>query len=265
MKTDEAALLRPGEEICDLQRNGLRILQPRTGFRFGTDAVLLADFCQARAGERVADMGTGTGVLAMLIAGRAAVSRIDAFELDEQTADMALRSVHLNALEDRVFIHHADVREAAQRIGYEQVRLVVSNPPYLAAEEGLTSPDGQRALARGGAGACPIGEWVRACGQLLQYGGRLCMVYPAPRLLALCDAMRSCGIEPKRLRFVAPRPDKPPKLLLLEGRKGGGAGLHVLPALFTHEADGRYSAEMLRIYGEDGPAAVVDDPAAERE
>jgi len=241
--------IHEGERIDDLQRSGLRIIQKETGFRFGTDAVLLADFAAAKKGERVCDMGTGTGVLPLLIAARAENTTFDAFEIQPEMADMASRSVRMNALEARIRVHCADCREAANVIGHEVCRLVVTNPPYTALGAGLMSPEKMRALSRSDS-ECTIEAWMEACGRVLQNGGRLCCVFPAPRFLQLCDAMRMAHVEPKRVRFVAARTAAAPKLVLVEGLKGGRPGLHMLPQLITHTEDGGFTEEMLRIYGE---------------
>lgn len=238
-----------GERIDDLQRDGLRIIQRTDGFRFGTDAVLLADFAGVKKGEHVADMGTGTGVLPLLLAARAQDATFDAFEIQQDVADMAARSVRLNGLETRIRIHHADCREAAGIIGHERCHLVVSNPPYTKDGAGLVSPEQTRALSRSDSD-CPIEEWIAACGRLLKNGGRLCCVFPAPRFLELCDAMRGARIEPKRVRFVVARENAAPKLVLVEGLKGGRPALHVQPMLITHDARGNITQEMRRIYGE---------------
>lgn len=241
--------LRAGERIDDLQRDGLRIIQRTDGFRFGTDAVLLADFAGVKKGEHVADMGTGTGVLPLLLSARAQDTTFDAFEIQQDVADMASRSVRLNGLETRIRIHHADCREAAGIIGHERCHLVVSNPPYTKGGAGLVSPEQTRALSRSDSD-CPIEEWIAACGRLLKNGGRLCCVFPAPRFLELCDAMRGARIEPKRVRFVVARENAAPKLVLVEGLKGGRPALHVQPMLITHDAQGNFTQEMRRIYGE---------------
>ena len=142
--------IREGEILEDLQRNGLKIIQKRRGFRFCTDSVLLADFCAAKPGERVADMGTGSGVIPLLIAARTGCVCIHGFELQTDLADMAQRSVRLNGLEERISIHNCDARQAAGQIGYGQTDLVVTNPPYLQKGDGLVSPDEHSAIARGG-------------------------------------------------------------------------------------------------------------------
>ena len=247
---DVTALIHPGERLDDLQRGGLRILQRPDGFRFGTDAVLLADFAGVKKGEHVADMGTGTGVLPLLLSARAEETTFDAFEIQPQVADMAARSVAINGLESRIRVHQADCREAAGRIGHGCCQLVVTNPPYTRGGAGLVSPEKTRALSRSDSD-CTLEEWIAACARVLQNGGRLCCVFPAPRFLALCDAMRAARVEPKRVRFVVARETSSPKLALIEGLKGGRPGLHVLPMLITHDAQGGFTPEMRRIYGEE--------------
>ena len=247
---NESALLRPGERIDDLQRGGLRILQRADGFRFGTDAVLLADFCAAKPGERVCDMGTGTGVLPLLIAARAEGTAFDAFESQADVADMAARSVRLNGLETRIRVHASDCRDATRVIGHGVCDLVVTNPPYTAQGAGLVSPRKAQAISRSG-GDCTLSEWMAACARVLRNGGRLCAVFPAARFLQLCDAMRESRVEPKRVRFTAAHADAAPKLALVEGKKGGRPGLHLLPLLITHEKDGAPSEELRHIYGEE--------------
>ena len=242
--------LREGERIDDLQRNGLRIIQRADGFRFGTDAVLLADFAGVKKGEHVADVGTGTGVLPLLLSARAQDTTFDAFEIQPDVADMASRSVQLNGLDARIRIHHADCRDAAGIIGHERCHLVVTNPPYTRGGAGLVSPEQTRAISRSDSD-CPLDEWIAACGRLLKNGGRLCCVFPAPRFLELCDAMRAARIEPKRVRFVVARESSSPKLVLTEGLKGGKPSLHLMPMLITHDAQGNFTQEMRRIYGEE--------------
>ena len=237
------------QRIDDLQRGGLRIIQDEKGFRFGTDAVLLADFAAIKPGERVCDMGTGTGVLPLLLSARAEGTTFDAFEIQPDVADMASRSVALNGLQERIRVHCADCREAAKIIGHERVQLVVTNPPYTKAGAGLVSPEATRAVSRSDSG-CTLEEWITACAKVLQSGGRLCAVFPAPRMLELCDAMRAAQIEPKKVRFIVSQPEAAPKLMLIEGKKRGRPGLHVLPMLVTHDENGGFTDEMRRIYGE---------------
>ena len=245
-----AALMREGERLDDLQRGGLRILQRPDGFRFGTDAVLLADFANVKRGERVCDVGTGTGVLPLLLSARSEETTFTAFEIQPEVADMAQRSVQINGLEERIRVLCADCREAAALVGHEGHDLLVTNPPYTAQGAGLVSPEKTRALSRSDS-EISIEEWMIACGRLLKNGGRLCCVFPAPRFLQLCDAMRGGKVEPKRVRFVCARADAAPKLVLVEGLKGGRPGLHMQPMLITHDEKGGFTQEMRRIYGEE--------------
>lgn len=242
-------LMREGERLDDLQRNGLRILQRPDGFRFGTDAVLLADFAGVKTGERVCDMGTGTGVLPLLLSARAERTTFTAIELQPEVADMAARSVKINGLEGRIRVLCADCRDAAALVGYECFDLLVTNPPYTAQGAGLVSPERTRALSRSD-GETTLDDWMTACARLVRNSGRLCCVFPAARFLQLCDAMRGGHVEPKRVRFVCARADKAPKLVLVEGLKGGKPGLHIAPMLITHDAQGEFTQEMRRIYGE---------------
>lgn len=244
------ALMREGERLDDLQRGGLRILQRPDGFRFGTDAVLLADFANVKRGERVCDVGTGTGVLPLLLSARAEETTFTAFEIQPKVADMAQRSVQINGLEGRIRVLCADCRAAAALVGHEGHDLLVTNPPYTAQGAGLVSPEKMRALSRSDSDAT-LEEWMIACARLLKNGGRLCCVFPAPRFLQLCDAMRGGKVEPKRVRFVCARADAAPKLVLVEGLKGGRPGLHMLPMLITHDEKGGFTQEMRRIYGEE--------------
>jgi len=250
MEERMSGLIREGERLDDLQRGGLCILQRSEGFRFGTDAVLLADFAGVKKGERVCDVGTGTGVLALLLSARAPETTFTAIEIQKEVADMAARSVRLNGLEDRIRVVCADCREAAKLVGYEGHDLLVTNPPYTAGGAGLISPERTRAISRSDADLS-LDDWMIASAKLLKNGGRLCCVFPAPRFLQLCDAMRAGRVEPKRVRLVCAGAQAAPKLVLVEGLKGGRPGLHFMPLLITHDEQGNYTQEMRRIYGEE--------------
>ncbi|MFR0858876.1 MAG: tRNA1(Val) (adenine(37)-N6)-methyltransferase [Christensenellales bacterium] len=239
-----SAELKPGERIDDLQRGGLRIIQRENGFRFGTDAVLLADFAAAKLGERVCDMGTGRAFCRCCSA--QAEGTTFAFEA-AGVADMARRALRSTAFEERIRVHCADCREAGASSGMKPQP--VDQPAAYGARRGTGQPETTRALSRSDSDG-PLADWMAACARVLQNGGRLCAVFPAPRLLELCDAMRGARVEPKRVRLIVSRPESAPKLALVEGRKRGKPGLHLLPMLITHTADGGFTDEMRRIYGE---------------
>ena len=239
--------LLPGERLDDLQCEGLKIIQRPDAFRFGTDSVLLADFAAPRRGERAVDLGCGTGAIALLMAGHQPAMEVDAVELQADIADMAARSVALNALGARVRVHALDMREAWRTLGAGRFSLAVCNPPYGRSGAALESLSEAKRLARHEGDLTP-GDVARAAGMLLKNGGRFCAVYPAPRAYELMRAMDDAGIAPKRIRTVHGVAGRAPKFVLLEGVKQGGEGLHWLPPLVLRDADGGFTAEWHRIY-----------------
>ncbi len=245
---DIRALVREGERLDDLRRDGMWILQRPDGFCFGMDAVLLASFATERAGKGLAaDLGTGSAVLPLLICARVPGLSFDAVEIQPDIADMAARSIRINKMEERVRVHAMDLREAPKRLGYERFGLVVCNPPYGRADGKTQNPDPERRTARH-EGDAAIGDVCRAAFGLLQNGGRLCVIFPAPRLLELCDAMRDARIEPKRIRLVHPRYGSAPNLALVEGGKAVRPMLHFLPPLFVRDAEGNETDDLRSMY-----------------
>ena len=242
----EVSLL-PDERIDDLQLNDLHIIQSVNGFRFGMDAVILSDFARVRPREHVIDMGTGTGILPILMSAQRVDARFSAFEVQPQMADMASRSVQLNGLSEKIRIYPMDMKDAAKQLGYGCAHLVVSNPPYGKQGSTLKNNTGSVTLARHEADT-NIDQWVSACAAVLRNMGRLSMVFPAQRLLELTDAYRNHRIEPKRIRMVYAKADRAPYLVLLEGMKNAKPGLLWMPPLVVYEADGSETAEIDRIY-----------------
>jgi len=240
-------LLKPNERIDDLQRNGLRIIQNPEAFRFGMDAVLLADFTRLRPREKVADMGTGTGILPLLLSQKEESCTFDAFEIQSDMAEMAQRSVKLNGLEDRIRVHAADMRKAWEIVGREQMHAVVCNPPYGKRGGTLTSETETVSLARH-EGECTIEDVAASCAAVLRNHGRLHIVFPAQRMLELCDALRKSRLEPKRIRMVCAHADKPPYLVMVEAMKNAKPQLLWMPPLVVYHADGTETDEIKRIY-----------------
>lgn len=243
----ESKWLKPGERIDDLQFRGLQIIQHPASFRFGMDAVLLADFCGVRPSDKAADLGTGTGILPLLLAGRAERAVIHGFEIQQDTADMAQRSVAMNGLEHRIFIHHEDLRNAPKVLAPGSMDLVVCNPPYGKAGSSIVNPREELRLARH-EGGVTLDEAVYTAKVLLKNGGRMAVVFPAPRLLELMDTMRQHKLEPKRFRMVHSRIDKAPHLVLVEGVKSARPAIHCLPPLIIYDEQGFPTRELDRIY-----------------
>ncbi|MBP3651159.1 MAG: tRNA1(Val) (adenine(37)-N6)-methyltransferase [Clostridia bacterium] len=239
--------LLPGERVDDLQLNNLHIIQSESGFRFGMDAVILSDFARVRPHEHVIDMGTGTGILPILLSAQQTDATFSAIEIQPEMAEMASRSVRLNGLENRIQVYAADMKAAAVLLGYQCAHMVVSNPPYGKQGSTLKNAIDSVTIAKHEE-AFGIDAWVKACSAVLRNMGRLCMVFPAQRLLELTDAYRNHRIEPKRIRMVYAKADRAPYLVLLEGMKNAKPGLLWMPPLIVYDQNGMETAEIDRIY-----------------
>ncbi|MEL7610235.1 MAG: tRNA1(Val) (adenine(37)-N6)-methyltransferase [Bacillota bacterium] len=235
--------LLPGERAVDLQYNGLFILQSAKAQGVGTDSVLLANFTRLNAKERAVDLGCGTGLICLLLASRTG-ARITGVELIAETADMARRSAMMNGIIN-VSILCSDLNGAPKELGCGKFDAVVSNPPFFTV--GTVSPDPFRAAARHDVSAT-LKDIATSASALLKNGGRFTMIYPSASLCDALTTLREHALEPKRLRFVASRADRPPRRALIEAKKGASAGLIVEPLLVMHDASGAYTDEMNRIY-----------------
>ena len=239
--------LKPGERLDDLQRNGLRLIQNPERFRFGMDAVLLADFVRLRPGDRVADFGTGTGILPLLLSQNQPRASFSALEIQPEMADMARRSVSLNGLEDRIHVYQADFLRASALLGRESLEAVVTNPPYGKAGTTLLNAGESVTIARHET-ACTLEEILGACAGVLKNRGKLFMVFPASRMPELFQALRVSRLEPKRMRMVFSKISKPPYLVLTEAVKNANPSLLWEPPLVVYDEENREMPEMDRIY-----------------
>ena len=233
-------MIKNGEHLEPLG-NGIRIIVSDL-FRFSTDTIILADFAKPRKGIKAVDLGTGCGTIPLLWSRSDKTTSITAVELQPEGADMARRSVELNGL-DNISVVNADLKELKGVLPFGSFDLVCCNPPYKESGTGIKNPDDEKLLARHEEG-CTIGDICLAAKNLLQFGGRFVMCQRPERLADVLEAMRSNDLEPKRLRFVQQRPEKPPKLFLVEGRRGGKKGGLVTESTLFIESD-----EMLGIYG----------------
>lgn len=240
--------INENERIDDLQLKGLRIIQNIDKFCFGIDAVLLSDFADVKRNYRVLDIGTGTGVIPILLAGKTQAKSIVGLEIQECMAEMANRSVLLNDLQSRVQIVHGDIKKYSEYFAKSSFDLVVSNPPYTNKGCGLVNPHDSKAISRHEI-LCTLEDVVSSAAALLIPGGQLAMVHRPERLADIICSMRNNGIEPKYLRFVHPKPYKKPNMILIKGNKGGKPELKVLEPLYVYNSDGTYSDEINKIYG----------------
>lgn len=245
MKSEFAAL--PDECLEDLQNNGLVILQKKRGFRFGMDSILLKDFVRIKKFEHVADLGTGSAILPILLSANEPSARFSAFELQPDVADMAWRSVKMNGLEHQITVFCDDLRNAAKHIGKASAQAVVCNPPYGKKDTILLSESENKKLSRHETD-CEIGDILESAAAILKNQGRMYLVFPAQRMLELFDRMREHHLEPKRLRMVCGKVSKAPYLLLVEGIKNARPMLHWLPPLIVHHEDGTETEELQAIY-----------------
>lgn len=235
------------ERLDDLQFAGLKILQKTAGFRFGMDAVLLSDFVRAEAQATVADFGTGTGILPLLMWGRGKGQRFEAFEIQREMADMARRSVALNGLSARIRVHEASVEEAPSLLSSGSVDVIVCNPPYGMPGATLHNPGLSKDLARH---QDPRGlkPWFTAAYRLLRGRGRMALIYPAPMMLSLMNDLSRAALIPKRFRLIYPRVDKPANLVLVEAVKDARPTLQPEPPLIVYEQGGTMTPELRKIY-----------------
>lgn len=238
--------LKSGERIDDLIINGLKLIQHPDQFCFSLDAVLLAHFASVRPGSTVVDLGTGTGVIGLLLLARGA-GTVTGLEINSDMADMARRSARLNGLEDKFTILNGDLRQVKEYMPNGSIELIVSNPPYRPVGGGYINPNDKVAVARHELTA-NLAEVVAAAKYLVKYRGRFAMVHLPERLAEISVAMCQAGIEPKRLQFVYPAVNKKPNMVLIEGVRGANPGINVLPPLIVYTTDGKYSEDINELY-----------------
>ena len=241
--------LLQNERLDELIRGKALIIQKKHGFRFGTDAVLLADFALIRSRAKVMDFGAGTGVIALLVALKNPGIQVSAVELQPEMAEMAQRSIQLNGLADRINLLCGDIRDAARLFGYGLYDQVICNPPYNELNRSLPPNTESRLISRMEVGIS-IEEICQSAFSILKSGGRLSVVFPSQRLHEMLFAMDRAHLAPKRIRCVEPYPGRAPRIMLLDAVKHGGSQLEWLPPLILQNEDGSYTEEWFRIYGE---------------
>lgn len=244
----EDSLLHPGERLDDLVRNGCRIIQNPDRFCFGMDAVLLSGFVRVKPGDCVLDLGCGNGILPILLSAKTKGRHFTGLEIQEEAADMARRSVQLNGLEEKISIITGDLTHAVSLFGPSSFPVVVSNPPYMTGQHGLTNPNEAKAIARHEI-LCTLSDVIGQAAGLLTPGGHFFLVHRPFRLSEIFCTMTHFGIEPKRMKLVYPFVDKEPNMVLIEGVRGGNARITVEKPLIVYKSPGVYTDEIYDIYG----------------
>ena len=241
-------LIHEGERLDELHRNGYFIIQDPARFCFGMDAVLLSGFAQARQGERVLDLGTGTVIIPILMEAKTKASDFFALEIQEESADMARRSVQYNHLEDKIRIITGDMKDASKIFGASSFDIVTTNPPYMIGQHGISSASDAKAIARHEI-LCDLDDILRESAKVLRPNGRFYMVHRPFRLAEIFAKMVEYKIEPKRMKLVYPYVDKEPNMVLIEGLRGGRSRLTVEKPLIVYKEQGVYTDEIYDIYG----------------
>ncbi|MDY3918990.1 MAG: tRNA1(Val) (adenine(37)-N6)-methyltransferase [Candidatus Limivivens sp.] len=240
--------LKPGERLDDLHRNGFQIIQNKEKFCFGMDAVLLSGFARVREGEQVLDLGTGTGIIPILLAAKTPAGHLTGLEIQPESADMARRSVLLNNLEERISIIEGDIREATQIFDAASFDVITSNPPYMTGNHGLVNPDMPKAIARHEI-CCTLEDLIGQTEKLLRPGGKFFLVHRPFRLAEILSSLVTHHLEPKRMRLVYPFVDKEPNMVLIEAMRGGKSRITVEKPLIVYKEPGVYHDEIYDIYG----------------
>lgn len=237
--------LQEGERLDDLHRNGYHLIQNPDWFCFGIDAVLLSSFAKVKPGERVLDIGCGSGVIPILLAGKTKGQYFLGIELQEEYVELANRSILLNELEGLVEVLQQDLR--SNSLPPSSFDVVVSNPPYIEVGHGLVNPLERKAFARHEF-TCTLMDVFSSAARVLKTGGRFYIVHKPSRLADIVEVARQTGLEPKTLRFVHSRRQQEPCLLLLECIRGGKPFMRVLPPLVIYHGNGEYTEEIKTMY-----------------
>ncbi len=239
--------LKENERLDDLQRNGYKLIQNSTVFCFGMDAVLLCAFSNVKEGENVIDLGTGNGVIPILLKGRTKGKHFTGLEIQDINVDMARRSVEYNGIQDSVEIVQGDIKDVFSQFKKAAFDVVTSNPPYMNENHGLTNPESHKAIARHEL-LCTLEDVVKAASGLLKVGGRFYMVHRPHRLDEIFEAIKANGMQPKRVRLVYPFVDKEPNMVLIESIKGAKPMVKFEKPLIIYKEPGVYTQEVLDLY-----------------
>ncbi|MTI65956.1 MAG: tRNA1(Val) (adenine(37)-N6)-methyltransferase [Firmicutes bacterium] len=240
--------LKENERIDDLGIKDLKIIQNTDGFCFGMDAVLLANYCDIKKSSNVIDLGTGTAVIPLILWGKKDVKKIYGIEIQKEVSEMAKRSIKLNGLEGSIEILNKDLKNVTDYLGVNKYDVVTTNPPYKIKGSGIVNPEDKKAISRHEI-KCNLEDVIKTSSRLLKHKGRFFMVHRPQRLVDIVFLMRKYKIEPKKVRFVHPRVEKKPNMLLVMGIKAAKPELKFEKPLYVYNDDLTYTEEINQIYG----------------
>ena len=247
-KEELIILLKENERIDDLQYKGLKIIQNINGFCFGIDSVLLSDFAkEIKPKSKVLDLGTGTGIISILLCGKTELQEIIGVEIQKDVAEMAEKSIRLNKLENRIKILNEDIKEICKKFTANSFDAIVTNPPYKKENTGLISKDRSQLISRHEI-MCNIEDIAKVSSNLLNSNCSIYMVHRPDRLIDIIESFRKYKLEPKKIRFIYPKTNKEPNLVLIKATKNGKQFLKVEKPLIIYNNDGTYTDEILEIY-----------------
>lgn len=240
--------LKENERIDDLEFKGLKIIQNEKGFCFGIDSVLLSDFAKnIKKGSKVLDLGTGTGIISILLCGKTNLSKVIGVEIQEDVAGMAKRSSKLNDLEDKFQVLNENILNLNKIYEKQTFDVIITNPPYKKEGTGIINENEKKIISRHEITAS-LEDFIKVSRNLLKDKGEFYMVHRSERLVDILTLLRKYKIEPKEIRFVHSNASKPPKLVLVKGIKNANQFLKIDKSLYIYDEKGNYTEETLKIY-----------------
>ncbi|HHX59341.1 MAG TPA: tRNA1(Val) (adenine(37)-N6)-methyltransferase [Epulopiscium sp.] len=245
---DKPVKIHPNERVDFIQRKGYKIIQNPEVFCFGIDAVLLADFTKAKKKDHVLDIGTGTGIIPILMYARYENMSYTGIDVQEDMIHMANRSVYLNGIEDHIKMVHLNVKDLIHTYPENSFDIVTSNPPYMKGQAGLVNENESKMISRHEI-TCSLEDIIQNAAYVLKDKGKLAMIHRPHRLVDIICLMRQYRIEPKRMRMIHPKEGKAPTMVLIEGIKYARAELIVEAPLYVYNTSGQYTDEIYKIYG----------------
>lgn len=239
--------LRMNERIDIVPGSDFKIIQNKERFSYGTDAIFISDFAKAKG--KVVDLGTGTGIIPLrLFSKNSNIDIIYGIEIQEEVAEMATRSIKLNDLDENIKILNMDLKGIKEEFNKNTIDTVITNPPYMKSGGAIVNEEENFAISRHEI-ACNLEDIIKSAEYLLKPLGRFYMVHRPDRLVDIMSIMRKYNIEPKYIRFIQPKENRKPNLILIQGRKGGRPDLNFFDPLIVYNQDGSYTDEIYKIYG----------------